>query len=679
MKHCLIFIFVLYSIAVDAQEENEALGQQIENETAANDLTEVEADEERQEMKWYTKHKVNINSVSTEFLVNNFDVPLSAATQLSQYRKLLGDLIDVYELQAVPGWNNELIASILPYIKVSGDENILPLLKSYYKKGNSYLQLRTGRVIETSKGFLTNENGQTPYVGSPLKIMLRYRFQAGKKMQWGYTTEKDAGEKIIRNAKPFFNDYHSFYFSMEQIGKLESFIAGDFEINMGQGLIHWQSAAYKKSSSSVNLLRQGYFAVPHKGLNEQLFHRGVAMSVKVKKIFVGLFAAYNLWDGNLVTGSNGELQVSSVQLSGLHRTTSEMEDKDALRVLTFGTSIKYQFKTLQVGLNMLNYHFSIPIEKKAEPANLFSIRGNHWLNYSFDYRYTFRNFFFFGEVAHNPGGQPAILSGAMAVLHPKVDISVVLRKLPPSFKSINGNAFTEQAEPGNESGLYTGLAVKFSSKFLLNVYSDVFSYPMVKSRTGAPVKGNGHLLQLVYKPDKKNSILLRFTEESKQAEVNDALQTIQPLIFQRKRQLRIHQQLVLLPGLTLNNRLDWVWLNAENQPLNEGYQAYSDLFWKPRFTTLSFGFRVAKFDTDSYDSRIYSFEKDVRNLQSVNLSSGRGWRQYFLLHYKYKSCYHFSMKYMRSYYTDNQSIGSGYDEIYRSSRSEYRLQFFIFF
>jgi hypothetical protein len=679
MKLLVVVLIMLVSVVVNAQEEPQNFEQQIENETAADEFTEVEVEEEKPELKWYKTHKVNINIVTVDFLINQFDVPANAAIQFFQYRKLLGDLIDIHELQAVPGWDRELVAKVLPYIKVGGDDKIIPQMKSLYKKGTSYLQLRTGSVMERSNGYIKNDMGVSPYAGNPLKLMFRYRFSAGKKLQWGYTTEKDAGEKFFSKSKSFFNDYHSFYVAIDKVGKLETIIIGDFEINMGQGLIHWQSVAFKKSASSVTPLRQGYFVIPHKGVNEQLFHRGVAVVFKRRNIFAGLFSAYNHWDGNIVADTNGTLKISSIQVSGLHRTANEIEDKNTLKVLTLGSTLRYQVNTLQFGINAVNYNFSLPLYRKNEPENLYAIKGNHWLNFSFDYRFTYRNFFFFGELAHSAGGRPAILSGLMAVLHPKVDISVVLRNLPPSFKSINGNTFTEQAEPGNENGLYVGLAIKFSSKFLLNGYVDVFSMPMIKARTPAPVKGNGHLLQLHYKPDKRNNLLIRFTVENKQIIEAGQASIIQPLVLQRKNQLRIHQQLVLIPGLTMNNRVDWVWLTMENGVKESGYQVYVDFFWKPPFSRLGFGLRASRFDTDGYSSRIYSAERDVRNLQSVNLSAGRGWRNYFLLHYKIKSCVQVSLKVMRSYYTDNQSIGTGNDEINRSSRSEYRLQFFFFF
>ena len=680
MRGLFVAMLMLIIHSMNAQEESEIREQQIENETASNEFAEAEVEDERSDLSWFKQHRVNINTVTAEFLVNNFEVPLNAAVQLLQYRKLLGDLIDVHELQAVPGWDKELISRLIPYIKIGGEENHFTKLRSDFNKGNSYIQMRFGSVIEKSKGYWKNDDGKTAYAGSPLKLMIRYRFSAGRNLQWGYTTEKDAGEKVFSSSKPFLNDYHSFYFSMEGSGRMESFVAGDFEINMGQGLIHWQSAAYKKSASTVNPLRQGYFAVPHKGLNEQLFHRGVAAAFRIKKFFFGFFAACNHWDANKVTDSlNNQVTISSVQLSGLHRTANEIADKNALRVLTFGSTLRYQLNTFKMGINIIKYQFDFPIGKRNEPANRYAIAGNHWLNFSIDYRYTFKNYFLFGEVAGSQKSNPAFLAGVMAVLHPKVDISLVWRRLPPNFKSLNGNAFTEQSEPGNENGMYFGIAVKFSSKVNLNAYADVFSIPMIRSRTPSPIRGNGHLMQLTYRPDKKNSLFVRLAVENKEGLDNLSLQTIPPVALQKKSQLRIHQQLTILPGLTMNNRVDWVWIAEENRPVDRGFQVFTDLFWKPAFSALGLGLRISRFETDSYNSRIYSFEKDVRNLQAVNLSAGKGWRNYFLIHYKYKSCIHISFKFMRSYYLDNQLIGSGNEEINRPSKSEYRLQIFFFF
>ena len=135
--------------------------------------------------------------------------------------------------------------------------------------------------------------------------------------------------RFFKSSKSLGFDYHSFYFLIRDVGLIESLVIGDFEINMGQGLIHWQSAAFKKSSLAVNPLRESFMINPHKGVNEQMFHRGVAANFKMKKLTVGFFTGFNYWDGNVKidSGGNGKAIISSIQVNGLHRTENELADK----------------------------------------------------------------------------------------------------------------------------------------------------------------------------------------------------------------------------------------------------------------------------------------------------------------------------------------------------------------
>ena len=54
-----------------------------------------------------------------------------------------------------------------------------------------------GSVIEKAAGYKENVSGKKEYLGSPMKLLLRYRFDAGKRMSWSYTAEKDAGEPVF--------------------------------------------------------------------------------------------------------------------------------------------------------------------------------------------------------------------------------------------------------------------------------------------------------------------------------------------------------------------------------------------------------------------------------------------------------------------------------------------------
>ena len=80
-----------------------------------------ENDYDLQRLDDLRKHPLDINGkeLSTLPLLD----PL-LIENLVTYRKLLGDIIDIHELQAVPGFTIAVIKQILPYVTVKKDLSI---------------------------------------------------------------------------------------------------------------------------------------------------------------------------------------------------------------------------------------------------------------------------------------------------------------------------------------------------------------------------------------------------------------------------------------------------------------------------------------------------------------------------------------------------------------------------
>ena len=81
------------------------------------------------------------------------------------------------------------------------------------------------------------------------KYFIRYTYNYKQLLSFGFTGEKDAGEPFFRNAQRYGFDFYSFHFFLQQTGIIQSLAIGDFTVNMGQGLIQWQSIfLYEKQS-----------------------------------------------------------------------------------------------------------------------------------------------------------------------------------------------------------------------------------------------------------------------------------------------------------------------------------------------------------------------------------------------------------------------------------------------
>ena len=86
---------------------------------------------------------------------------------------------------------------------------------------------------------------------------------------------------------------------------------------------------------------------------------------------------------------------------------------------------------------------------------------------------------------------------------------------------------------------------------------------------------------------------------------------------------------------------------------------YQDVIHSRPKTKLKIQYRLACFDTDSYQSRIYAYENNVLYAYSFPFFSGKGWRTYLNLNWKPVSKLTLYLKSGFVIYPDQESIGSG--------------------
>jgi hypothetical protein len=84
--------------------------------------------------------------------------------------------------------------------------------------------------------------------------------------------------------------------------------------------------------------------------------------------------------------------------------------------------------------------------------------------------------------------------------------------------------------------------------------------------------------------------------------------------------------------------------------------------------------RAAVFDTDGYESRIYTYEHDLLYSFSVPVLYGRGQRSYVLFQYEPVSSLTIEAKYGVTWYPHRKTIGSGLNETEGNRSRELRFQ-----
>ena len=620
MKHLIILVCCFFIKAAWAQppvtQPSPDTEQQIENITENNADEETDDDTYLQSLSEFSRNPINLNLADAATLEELLLLTPIQIDNFITYRTLLGKFLTIYEIQAIPGWDLATIQKIRPYIMVSQAVNLFNAIGSRLKNGDNILFVRSTQVLEKSRGYKLDSSQATNfYYGSPQRLFIRYKYSFKNLLQYGVVAEKDPGEELFKGSQKYGFDYYSVHFFMRNAGIVKALALGDFTVNLGQGLTQWMSQAYRKGPDITTIKRQAAVLRPYNSAGEINFHRGIGITVGKNNWEATLFGSYKKIDANFVAADTSLLEaediVTSLQTSGYHRTKSEVEDKGMQRQVAFGGNFKYRLYGLQIGVNAVQYQFKLPLQKSQYPYNQFALTGKTFGNYSIDYGYTYRNMHFFGEAASTNKRKLAFIQGMLMSVANNVDVSLLYRNISPAYQSLYTSAFTENTFPTNEKGLYTGISIKPAMGWRVDAYADVYKFPWLRYRVDAPTTGKEYMFQLTYQPNKIFSIYSRLRSESKPINYNPTGLTLNPVIPQPRQNWRTQLSVKLNSIFTFRSRVEMVWFDKRGSAAENGFTIFTDLLYNPMMKPLSGNIRLQYFETDGYNSRVYSYENDV--------------------------------------------------------------------
>lgn len=615
-----IVVCLLLLKAVTAQEP-ELPEMDLENLSAA---AEESPDDEDMLLRLgqFRKHPLDLNRAGADELKELGLITERMIRSLLLYRDLMGSLIHVNELLAVPDWELAVIRKILPYVQVQSNVGLLPGRQNDFNKGNHEL------LVRHSRSALQQEK----YAGSPDKILMRYRYHFSDKWQAGIAAEKDAGEAFFKGAQRWGFDFYSFHLFIKKWKKFRSIALGDFTVNMGQGLVHWQRLALGKSTDIAQMKRQSPVLAPYGSSGEHNFHRGIGATVGLGAFAITGFVSFRKLSATLQTDSMGRAHsFSAFRTSGYHRTGSEIAARHQLKQLAEGMVIQYRRKKFAAALNQVGHFFSLPLQKEERPSNLYAMRGANWYNVSMDYSWLLRRVHIFGEAAVSKNGGTAFLQSMLFSMDSRADLSLQWRHLSPTYQSVAGRAITENSQPGNETGYLIAVNLRLFSRLRWDGYVDFYSFPWLGYYADAPARGRDYQFTLHYSPHKQMEVYLRYRNEEK--ERNEEGEITNRLAVNKRNNWRFHFEYMISGTVRLRQRMEWVRFRKDYQPSMHGFLYYTDINWKSLRSPVSLSLRWQIFDTEGYDTRIYAFEQDVSYSYSLPASYGKGYRYIILAKY----------------------------------------------
>jgi len=670
-----IIIAALLPLQILAQEPaGTSMEEQLEDIAENNEDAEITDDSWMQQMAFFKKHPLDLNQASEAELQTLQLLSPVQIGQLLEYRRVLGRLISIYELQAVPGWDVALIRKILPYVTVSNGAPLYNTLLSRFDKGDQGLLLRFSTLLQKPKGYTIKDSSKSHYAGSPARALIRYTYQYKNLLQYGLTASKDAGEAFFGKHEKAGFDFYSIHFFARNAGIIKSLALGDYTLNLGQGLICWQGLAVGTGAEATNIKRQSAILRPYNSAGGYFFNRGIAVTLGKSQWQATGFISRKQLDANIDYKDEWQSDVaSSIHTSGYHRTTSEIADRGTLSFLMYGGNISYTSPRRHIGFSTMQYSFGKPVAKEAVPYNLYALSGRRWSNYSIDYSSSFRTAHFFGETATDANRHLATINGVIIGVDAKADISLLYRSISPKYQSFYGNANTVNTMPVNENGLYIGAALRLSSALRIDLSADIFHFPWLKYRVDAPSGGSSYVVQCSYKPSKLTEVHTRYRVQHKPVNQSTGSNPLNEVIPFSSQSWRTQVNRQLGKQFSIRQRFEIVWYATENKPSEKGFLTSFDLFFKPasgRFTT---NIRMQYFESDSYNARLYAYENDVLYYYAIPTFYDKGIRYYLNLKYALGRSVSVWLKWAETLYTGKNTIGSGLDEIEGSRKSEIRL------
>ncbi|HEY0654063.1 MAG TPA: helix-hairpin-helix domain-containing protein [Chryseosolibacter sp.] len=671
----LAIIFTFFTITVLAQDK-ETNFNRIADELVANESDEDEAvlESRYENLTLLLSNPLDLNKVTVEELRQLYFLSEHQIQQFVKYREEQGQLLSIYELQAVPDFDQHTINTLAPLVTVvdEGERINASLLGRIIDPGNAYLILRWDKTLETKKGFTNAADSLQRYVGSDHKFFTRLRSAIPFDYSIGFTFEKDAGEKFQWNPRKrkFAADYNSAHIQLINKGRLTNFILGDYQAQFGQGVVLGGAFGLGKSAETITTVRRPTIGfMPHTSAGESGFYRGVAATFQVNKnLKVSAFGSHIYRDATLNDTDAGS-EINAFQYSGFHRNANEQRSERVTEEVVAGSVLQYSRKSFDAGVVVQHITFQHPIVKERNLYNQFTFTGTENLNGGIFYNYTVNNFCLFGETAKSVKGGLATVTGVIGSLTPSLDVSVLYRNYGESYYSFYANPFSENTQAQNEAGIYWGIKYKWNRRWMLSSYFDLFRFPWLGFRRYAPASGFEWLSRLTFQPSRKMSLFLQARQAHKPR--NIAQETTQHQLA-NGRKTNLWASLTYAEGmLRMRTRIQYSTFSFD-QKTSDGIVLLQGLGFE--IGKLQLTAHYALFQTDDFDNRQYVYENDVYLAFSLPSYDGNGIRSMFMAQYSISKTISVYARFARTYYHDKEEIGSGLESITGNTKNDVKFQ-----
>ena len=682
-KHIVYWTLIFIPGFVFSQEKeikNDVIQQRIEFIAQQYESSNIDFSNLIEILTYYFDHPLNLNTATKEEIESlNLLSPFQIRTLLNT-RVKKGDFLTIYELRNLDGFDYITIQNLVPFVMVSESKKSDNFnLKRSLKFGSHEVMSLWGIVLEEQEGYTphdSNSSENSRYEGDPNRLYLRYRFKHSNKLSFGITADKDPGEEFFKGSNPNGFDFYSAHLFATNIGVVKQLAIGDFHAQFGQGLTFWSGFSYRKTADALNVVRYARKLSPYASRNENNFLRGAGTTVQIKDFELTAFYSKKNIDANITdrdTLDAQDLAFTSLQESGLHRTPGEIADKQAISEQIMGANLDWSKNAVKLGTRIVHSKYGTSFDRNPQLYQKFLIDTNQWYNAGVDANILLKNINLFGEASMSSNGGWAYLAGAVLKLDDRLSLSVVNRNFQPDYLSVYANSFGEKSDNNNEKGIYVGLKADIANGLVLTGYVDKYQFDWLSFRADGPSDGLDYMMRLQWQISRPLSVYTRYRKETQTNNAN-VDQKINSLTDVSRSFLRFHVTYKANPRIKLNSRVEMSTSDYPGASNGKGFVIYQDFQVKFMDFKSTLTGRVALFDIDDYNARIYAYENDVLYYFSVPAFYKQGARAFLVYHYKPSRKFEVWGKISRTFLNHESVFGSGTELIQAPHKTEVRVQ-----
>lgn len=673
-----VFLFPLFFILASTLHAQETDWRMFVEQLAEEEESKGNAIENMyQELLYLENNPMNLNSVSRNELERFPLLSLEEINSLVNFLEKNRPIYTVYELRNVPRLDHRKVALILPFFHVGEtvkvQEDVSP--HSILKTGQHEVQLRFDKTVTPRAGYgeftdsILERYPNRKYLGEDFYNSVRYSFRYRNKIQLGFTAEKDAGEPLLKAGYPKGYDHYGVHLIVREVGKLKTFVLGDYRLSFGQGLVLNNDFVGSKAWSTDNVSRRTQEPKRHFSTAESGFFRGAAAVTEIDNFSLTTFYSNRRIDANL----NNEGEITSFKVDGLHRTPLEMEKRKNTREQVGGANINYREGRFQVGLSALYHRYNRMYNPTFRAYNRYYLRDTANFNAGIDYSYQLPGFIFAGETALARSGAVATIN--MLQYRPSVNLnlSALHRYYPVSYNALYAQAFSEGNRVQNEHGLYLGAGFQPFQRVSVNSYIDLIRFPWLKSGVDTPSKAVDIYFLSTYTFERGRFLEVRYKYKRKEKNSTDPEMTARLVIPYATSKVRLRYSHEQSNGWGFRSTADMARYSEEHPPSTEnhetefGYMLSQSVSYRGKGPLTGDAY-LAWFDADTYNARLYSYERNLLSTFYMPSFYGKGLRLALSAKYQITRGIAFSVKAGYTRYFNRDTIGSGTEQINGNSR-----------